>query len=90
MPGSGAGIVVLKRLADALEDGDCVRAVIRGSAINNDGAAKIGYTAPSVEGQASVIAEAQALAGVSADEITYVEAHGTGTTLGRSRSRLPP
>ena len=82
MPGSGTGVVVLKRLADALEDGDCVRAVIRGSAINNDGAAKIGYTAPSVEGQASVIAEAQALAGVSADEITYVEAHGTGTTLG--------
>ena len=82
MFGSGAGVVVLKRLADALEDGDCVRAVIRGSAINNDGAAKIGYTAPSAEGQASVIAEAQALAGVSADEITYVEAHGTGTALG--------
>ena len=82
MPGSGAGVIVLKRLADALEDGDCVRAVIRGSAINNDGAAKIGYTAPSVEGQASVIAEAQALAGVSGDEITYVEAHGTGTALG--------
>jgi acyl transferase domain-containing protein/acyl carrier protein len=82
MSGSGAGVVVLKRLADALADGDCVRAVIRGSAINNDGAVKIGYTAPSVEGQASVIAEAQALAGVSADEITYVEAHGTGTVLG--------
>jgi acyl transferase domain-containing protein len=82
MAGSGAGIVVLKRLADALEDGDCVRAVIRGSAINNDGAGKIGYTAPSIEGQASVIAHAQTLAGVSADEITYVEAHGTGTSLG--------
>ena len=82
MPGSGAGVVVLKRLADALEDGDCVHAVIRGSAINNDGAVKIGFTAPSVEGQASVIAEAQALAGVSADEITYIEAHGTGTVLG--------
>jgi acyl transferase domain-containing protein/acyl carrier protein len=82
MPGSGAGVMVLKRLADALEDGDRVRAVIRGSAINNDGAVKIGYTAPSVDGQANVIAEAQALAGVSADEITYVEAHGTGTALG--------
>jgi acyl transferase domain-containing protein len=82
MPGSGAGVVVLKRLADALEDGDCVRAVIRGSAINNDGAVKVGYTAPGVDGQASVIAEAQALAGVRADEITYVEAHGTGTALG--------
>ena len=82
MPGSGVGIVVLRRLADALEDGDRVRAVIRGSAINNDGAVKIGYTAPSVEGQASVIAEAHAVAGLSADEITYVEAHGTGTTLG--------
>jgi acyl transferase domain-containing protein/acyl carrier protein len=82
MPGSGVGIVVLKRLADALEDGDVVHAVIRGTAINNDGAGKIGYTAPSVEGQATVIAEAQAVAGVSADEITYVEAHGTGTVLG--------
>jgi len=82
MPGSGVGIVVLKRLAEALEDGDSVHAVIRGTAINNDGAGKIGYTAPSVEGQASVIAEAQAIAGVSADEITYVEAHGTGTSLG--------
>ena len=82
MSGSGAGIVVLKRLADALADGDTIRAVIRGSAINNDGAGKIGYTAPSVEGQASVIAEAQALAGVNSDEISYVEAHGTGTVLG--------
>ena len=80
--GSGAGVVVLKRIADAQADGDSIRAVIRGSAINNDGAAKIGYTAPSVEGQASVIAEAQALAGVSADEISYVEAHGTATALG--------
>jgi acyl transferase domain-containing protein/acyl carrier protein len=82
MPGSGAGVVVLKRLADALRDGDSVRAVILGSAINNDGAAKIGYTAPSVDGQAGAIEEAQALAGVSADEITYIEAHGTGTVLG--------
>ncbi len=80
--GSGAGVIVLKRLADALEDGDLIRAVIRGSAINNDGAVKIGYTAPSVEGQSAVIAEAQAMAGVSADEITYIETHGTGTELG--------
>ena len=80
--GSGACVVVLKRLADAIGDGDYVRAVIRGSAINNDGAVKIGYTAPSVDGQASVIAEAQALAGVSPDEVTYVETHGTGTSLG--------
>jgi acyl transferase domain-containing protein/thioesterase domain-containing protein len=80
--GSGACIVVLKRLADAMADGDRIRAVIRGSAINNDGAVKIGYTAPSVDGQASVIAEAQALAGVSPDEVTYIETHGTGTSLG--------
>lgn len=82
MPGSGVGVVVLKRLGDALKDGDSIRAVILGSAINNDGAGKVGYTAPSVEGQSSVIGEAQALAGLSADEITYVEAHGTGTVLG--------
>ncbi|HEX2201857.1 MAG TPA: type I polyketide synthase, partial [Longimicrobium sp.] len=80
--GGGAGVVVLRRLEDALADGDPVVAVIRGSALNNDGAAKVGYTAPSVEGQAEVVAEAQALAGVPADTITYVEAHGTGTELG--------
>ncbi|UJP06310.1 MAG: SDR family NAD(P)-dependent oxidoreductase [Nitrosomonas sp.] len=80
--GSGAGIVVLKRLADALADGDAIHAVIKGSAVNNDGSAKAGYTAPSVEGQAEVILAAQAIAGVSADTISYVEAHGTGTTIG--------
>ena len=80
--GSGAGIVVLKRLADALADGDTVHAVIKGSALNNDGAAKVGYTAPSVDGQAEVILAAQAMADVAADSIGYVEAHGTGTTLG--------
>lgn len=80
--GSGAGIVVLKRLADAVADGDCIHAVISGSCINNDGAVKVGYTAPSVEGQARVIAEAQAMAGVTGDDITYVETHGTGTKLG--------
>ncbi len=80
--GSGAGIVVLKRLEDALADGDTIDAIIRGSAINNDGSLKVGYTAPGVRGQVEVIAEAQAVAGVPAETITYVEAHGTGTTLG--------
>ncbi|MCC2682314.1 MAG: Beta-ketoacyl synthase [Nitrosospira multiformis] len=80
--GSGVGIVVLKRLSDALADGDTIHAVIKGSAINNDGSAKVGYTAPSVEGQAEVILAAQAIAGVDADTISYVEAHGTGTTIG--------
>jgi amino acid adenylation domain-containing protein len=80
--GNGAGVVVLKRLEDALADGDTILAVIKGSAINNDGSAKVGFTAPSVEGQVAVISEALAAAGVSADTIGYVEAHGTGTTLG--------
>jgi len=82
VPGNGAGIVVLRRLADALANGDCIRAVIRGSAINNDGAIKVGYTAPSVDGQAKAIEEALAMANVEPDTITYVEAHGTGTQLG--------
>ena len=80
--GNGVGLVVLKRLEDAVHDGDEIEAVILGSAINNDGAAKVGYTAPSVEGQSAVIAEAQAIAGVTADSISYVEAHGTATPLG--------
>lgn len=80
--GCGLGVVILKRLEDALEDGDTIHAIIRSSAINNDGANKVGYTAPSVDGQASVIAEALQIANVSADTISYVEAHGTGTTLG--------
>ena len=80
--GSGVGIVVMRRLEDALADGDSIRAVILGSAINNDGARKVGYLAPSVEGQAEVIAEALEFAGVSADDISYVEAHGTGTIVG--------
>ena len=80
--GSGVGVVVLKRLADALADGDTVHAVIKGSAMNNDGAAKVGYTAPSIEGQAEVILAAHAISGISADTISYVEAHGTGTTMG--------
>ncbi|CAN7398742.1 type I polyketide synthase [Variovorax paradoxus] len=80
--GSGAGIVVLKRLDDALRDGDTIHAVIKGSAANNDGAAKVGFTAPSVDGQAEVIRAAQLIAGVPADTIGYIEAHGTATTLG--------
>ena len=80
--GSGAGVVVLRRLADALRDGDHIHAVIKGSAINNDGALKVGYTAPAVEGQAAVIAEALAAAGVGPETIGYVETHGTGTFLG--------
>ncbi|HYH81261.1 MAG TPA: aminotransferase class III-fold pyridoxal phosphate-dependent enzyme, partial [Longimicrobium sp.] len=80
--GSGAGVVVLKRMVDALRDGDTIHAVIRGSATNNDGAAKIGFTAPSARGQAQVIAEALAVAGVNPAEVSYVETHGTGTPLG--------
>ncbi|HXB22565.1 MAG TPA: beta-ketoacyl synthase N-terminal-like domain-containing protein [Candidatus Solibacter sp.] len=80
--GDGVGIVVLKRLTDALRDRDTIRAVIRGSAINNDGSLKAGFTAPSVEGQASVISEAIAVAGISPETIGYVETHGTGTALG--------
>lgn len=79
---SGLGIVVLRRLEDALADGDHIHAVILGSAINNDGARKVGYLAPSVEGQAEVITEALDFAGVKADSISYVETHGTGTLVG--------
>ncbi len=80
--GSGVGIVVLRRLADALADGDHIHAVIKGSAVNNDGAMKVGYLAPSVDGQAQAISEALAIANVSPETITYVEAHGTGTPVG--------
>jgi phthiocerol/phenolphthiocerol synthesis type-I polyketide synthase E len=80
--GSGAGVVVLKRLGEAVGAGDAIRAVILGSAVNNDGAGKVGYTAPSVAGQAEVIALAQAVAGVAPESISYVEGHGTGTPLG--------
>jgi acyl transferase domain-containing protein/acyl carrier protein len=78
----GVGIVVLKRTEDALADGDTIHALIRGCAINNDGSNKVGYTAPSVDGQARVIAEAIAMAQVPPSTISYVEAHGSGTTLG--------
>ncbi|HEX8272304.1 MAG TPA: beta-ketoacyl synthase N-terminal-like domain-containing protein [Longimicrobiaceae bacterium] len=81
--GSGCGVVVLRRLTDALEDGDTVLALIRGTAVNNDGSArKAGYTAPSVDGQAGVIREALSVAGVDPATVTYVEAHGSGTELG--------
>ena len=80
--GNGAGVVVLKKLDDALADGDTIHAVIRGSAINNDGAQKVGYTAPSVTGQARVISEALSVAGVDAATVQYLEAHGSGTPLG--------
>jgi phthiocerol/phenolphthiocerol synthesis type-I polyketide synthase E len=80
--GDGVGVVVLKRLSDALADGDPIHAVLRGSAWNNDGSMKVGYTAPSIEGQAEVIALAQAVAGVDPATISYVEGHGSGTPLG--------
>jgi amino acid adenylation domain-containing protein len=80
--GSGVGVVVLKRVQHALRDGDRIYAVIRGSAVNNDGSDKVGYTAPSVRGQAEVIAKAHRQAGVTPRQIGYVEAHGTGTALG--------
>ncbi len=80
--GDGVGIVVLKRLVNALADGDCIHAIIKGSAINNDGSVKVGYTAPSVDGQAAVISEAQAIAAIEPETVTYIEAHGTGTALG--------
>lgn len=80
--GNGTGIVVLRRLADARAHGDEIDAVVRGTAVNNDGALKAGYTAPSVEGQAEVIAEALAVAEVDPASVGYVETHGTGTALG--------
>src|SRR6195256_3108624 len=80
--GSGGGILVLRRLADAVSDGDTIHAVIKGSAVNNDGSAKAGYTAPSVNSQADAVVEALANADVEADSISYIEAHGSGTPVG--------
>ncbi|PHK27151.1 non-ribosomal peptide synthase, partial [Nostoc linckia z15] len=80
--GEGVGIVVLKRLEDTLNDGDFIHAVIKGSAVNNDGSNKVSYTAPRIEGQAKVIKTAQFVAEVEAETISYIEAHGTGTSLG--------
>ncbi|WP_158751272.1 polyketide synthase [Streptomyces bicolor] len=82
VPGSGVGVLVLRRLVDALADGDPVRAVIRGTAVTNDGAGKVGFTAPGVDQQTAAIAEAWAAAGLEPSAAQYLEAHGTGTELG--------
>ena len=82
IPGSGIVSLVLKRLDEALRDGDPIRAVIRGSAVNNDGSAKVGFTAPSMVGQIEVIREALAVAGIVPDAVDFLETHGTGTALG--------
>ena len=80
--GSGSGVVLLKRLEDAVADKDHIYAVIRGCAVNNDGSTKVGFTAPSVEGQAQVVATALATAGIDPNTVGYIETHGTGTPLG--------
>ncbi len=80
--GSGVGVVTLKRFSDALQDGDTIYALIRGSTINNDGSLRVSYTAPSVDGQASAILGALSYADVPAESISYIETHGTGTRLG--------
>ena len=82
VPGEGAGIVILKRLKDAIENKDNIQAIIRSSYVNNDGNAKIGFTAPSFEGQVKVIKRSQLLANISPESISFVETHGTGTKLG--------
>lgn len=80
--GNGVGVVLLKRLEDALADNDHILAVVRGTAINNDGKQKVGFTAPSITHQAEVIKEALSIADMNPETISYIEAHGTGTTLG--------
>ncbi|SCG49790.1 type I polyketide synthase [Micromonospora halophytica] len=80
--GSGVGVTLLKRLSDAIADGDAIRAVVLGNAINNDGAGKVGFTAPSIDGQVEAIAQAVGMAGIDPRSISYVEAHGTGTAMG--------
>ncbi|MGC5022571.1 SDR family NAD(P)-dependent oxidoreductase [Micromonospora sp. DT47] len=80
--GSGVGVTLLKRLSDAIADGDAIRAVVLGNAINNDGAGKVGFTAPSMDGQIEAIAQAVGMAGIDPRTISYVEAHGTGTAMG--------
>ena len=80
--GDGVGLVALKRIDEAIRDGDHIHAVIRGFGVNNDGSSKVSYMAPSVDGQAEAIATAQALAGIDVNTIGYIEAHGTGTALG--------
>ena len=80
--GSGVGVVLLKKLTDAIRDGDTIHAVIKGTAVNNDGLNKVGYSAPSVEGQASVMAEALVVAGLEPKDISFIEGHGTATQVG--------
>lgn len=80
--GSGTGVLVLRRMQDALDDGDNILAVIRGSAVNNDGAGKVGYLAPGLDGQSAVYSEAISMSGVDAGTIRYIETHGTGTRVG--------
>lgn len=80
--GNGAGVVVLKLLSKAVADSDAIYAVIKGSAVNNDGAHKMSYTAPSIRGQVAAISEALAVSRIDASTVSYVEAHGTGTALG--------
>ncbi|QHI35449.1 Phthiocerol synthesis polyketide synthase type I PpsE [Kordia antarctica] len=80
--GEGAGAVVLKRYEDAIKDGDYIYAVVKATSVNNDGRRKVGYTAPSVEGQSDCIKMAHRVAGVQPNTIGYIEAHGTGTKLG--------
>jgi acyl transferase domain-containing protein/acetyltransferase-like isoleucine patch superfamily enzyme/acyl carrier protein len=80
--GSGVGVVVLRKLEDAMDDGDTIHAIVKGSAINNDGSMKVGYLAPSVDGQSQAITEALEIADVNPETISYVETHGTGTPVG--------
>ncbi|MEU1268506.1 MupA/Atu3671 family FMN-dependent luciferase-like monooxygenase [Streptomyces sp. NPDC005799] len=82
VPSSGTGVVILRRLEDAIEDHDHIYAVLKGTAVNNDGAFKAGFTAPSIQGQAAVIAAALATSGVDPGSISFIEAHGTGTLVG--------
>jgi phthiocerol/phenolphthiocerol synthesis type-I polyketide synthase E len=82
--GEGAGVVVLKRLEDALNDNDHIYSVIKASAVNNDGRRKVGYAAPSITGQSECVKMAHKIAGISANQVSYIEAHGTGTKLGDS------
>ncbi|MDC5706701.1 type I polyketide synthase [Vibrio europaeus] len=82
IPASGVGVVALKRLSDALRDKDPIYAVIKGGAINNDGTRKVGYTAPSIDGQVDVIERALSSSGLTPDQIAFIECHGTATNLG--------
>lgn len=82
VPGEGAGVVVLKPLKNALADGDHIYAVIKATSVNNDGERKVGYTAPSIEGQAEVIRAAHQIGRIAPESISYIEAHGTGTAMG--------